>query len=166
MPRGFDREKSRKDTASLEKTGLNNWSPKCWTEPGGRKGKRALLACHTRCKRFIETTRNSVKVKFGIKVMKLMERLLGGGVTVATWSRIRISFNIRGRETSYCRIGSRIDHKTSWRTISSVPRCIPVWVAYWKVAWTSKLNIYTRSKPTPYNRIEHSDRIHHISDTI
>ena len=40
------------------------------------------------------------------------------------WSRIRMSFNICGRETSYCRIRSRIDHKTSLRTISSVPRCL------------------------------------------
>ena len=98
-----------------------NWSqqlehkqvPKCGTEPGVRKGKRALMACHTRCKRFMETTRNSVKVKFGIKVMKLMESLIGRGCH-CNWSRIRMSFNIRGRETSYCRIRSCIDHKTSY----------------------------------------------------
>ena len=46
------------------KTGLNNWSisksPKRETEPGVRKGKRSLLACHahTRCKFSNETTRN------------------------------------------------------------------------------------------------------------
>ena len=36
------------------------------TKPGVRKGKRPLLACHTRCKCSMETTRNSVKVKLGI----------------------------------------------------------------------------------------------------
>ena len=38
---------------------------KSGTEPGVRKGKRSLLACHTRCKCSMETTRNSVKVKVG-----------------------------------------------------------------------------------------------------
>ena len=37
--------------------------------------KRSLLACHTRCKCSMETTRNSVKVKLGSKVMKLVESL-------------------------------------------------------------------------------------------
>ena len=37
--------------------------PKLGTEPGVRKGKLSLLACHTRCKCSIETTRNSVKFK-------------------------------------------------------------------------------------------------------
>ena len=111
--------KSREKTRQLE----HKQVPKCGKEPGGRKGKRALLACHTRCKRFMETTRNSAKVKFVIKVMKLMEKLIGGGFH-CNWSRIRMSFNIRGGGTSYCRIRSRIDHKTSLRTISSVPRCL------------------------------------------
>ena len=44
--------------------------PKWGTEPGVRKGKRSLLASHTRCKCSMETTHNSVKVKLGIKVMK------------------------------------------------------------------------------------------------
>ena len=35
------------------------------------EGKRSLLASHTRCKCSMETTRNSVKVKPGIKVMKI-----------------------------------------------------------------------------------------------
>ena len=47
-------------------------SPKRGTEPGVRKGKCSLLACHTRCKCSMETTHNSVKVKLGIKVMKLV----------------------------------------------------------------------------------------------
>ena len=51
--------------------------PKRGTEPGDRKGKRSLLARHTRCKFFIEITRISVKVKPGIKVMKLVESLIG-----------------------------------------------------------------------------------------
>ena len=52
------------------------------TEPGVRKGKRSLLASHIRCKCSIETTRNSVKVKPCITVMKLVESLIGWEVTV------------------------------------------------------------------------------------
>ena len=48
-------------------------SPKKGMELGDRKGKRSLLAIHTRCKCSMETTHNSVKVKLGIKVMKLVE---------------------------------------------------------------------------------------------
>ena len=32
----------------------------------------SMLACHIHCKRSMETTCNSVKVKLGIKVMKLV----------------------------------------------------------------------------------------------
>ena len=48
----------------------HKYVPKSETEPGVRKGKRSLLACHTQCKQSIETTRNTVKIKLGIKVMK------------------------------------------------------------------------------------------------
>ena len=51
--------------------------PKRGTEPGVRKGKLSLLACHTRCKYSMETTHNSVKVKIGIKVITLVESLIG-----------------------------------------------------------------------------------------
>ena len=44
--------------------------PKRGTEPGVRKGRRSLLACHTPYKCSMETTHNSVKIKLGIKVMK------------------------------------------------------------------------------------------------
>ena len=56
--------------------------PKRGMEPGDRKGKRSLLACHTRCKCSMEITHNSVKVKFGIKVMKLVESLIGWEVVI------------------------------------------------------------------------------------
>ena len=46
------------------------------TEQGVRNGKRSLLAFHIRCKCSIETTNNSVKVKVGVKVMKLVESLI------------------------------------------------------------------------------------------
>ena len=49
---------------------------------GARKGKRSLLANHTRCKCPIETTRNSAKVTFGIKVMENVESRIGSEVTV------------------------------------------------------------------------------------
>ena len=48
----------------------------------GMTGKRSLLACHTRCKCSIETTHNSVKVKLGTKVKKLVEILIGLEVTL------------------------------------------------------------------------------------
>ena len=56
--------------------------PKRGTEAVVRKGKRSLLACHTRCKCSIETNRKSMKVKIGIKVMKLVESLIDWEVTV------------------------------------------------------------------------------------
>ena len=50
-------------------------------EPGVRKGKFSLLACHTRCTCSIETTRNLLKVEVGIQVMKLGKSLIGWNVT-------------------------------------------------------------------------------------
>ena len=73
VPRGIRGEKSSKDMASsrnLVSTIGALASPKIGTEPGVRKGKRSLLASHTRCKCSMETTRNSVMVKPGIKVNK------------------------------------------------------------------------------------------------
>ena len=110
--------------------------PKWGTEPGVRKGKRSLLASHTRCKCSMETTHNSVKVKLGIKVMKLVESLIGREVTVGQGSECHLTF-VRGL-LHIAQQDPRIDHKTSWMTISSVPQGIPVWVAYWKVAWPSE----------------------------
>ena len=72
------------------------------TISGAQKGKRSLLACNIRCKCYIETTRISAKVKLGIKVMKLVKSLLGLEVSVPDWSKVRMSFNIRERKTSYC----------------------------------------------------------------
>ena len=40
------------------------------TEPGVWKGKRSLLACPTCCKYSTETSRDSVKVNFGVTVIK------------------------------------------------------------------------------------------------
>ena len=55
-------------------------------ELGVQKDKRSLLACHARCKCSMETTHNSVKVKLGIKVIKLVESLFGWEVTVGQGS--------------------------------------------------------------------------------
>ena len=60
-----------------------------------RKGKRSLLASHTRCKCSMETTHNSVEVKLGIKVMKLVESLIGREVTVGQGSECHLTF-VRG----------------------------------------------------------------------
>ena len=69
--------------------------PKREKEPGVRKGKRSLLACYTRCKCSMETTHNSVKVKLGIKVIKLLESLIGWEVTVGQGSECHLTF-VRG----------------------------------------------------------------------
>ena len=61
-------------------------------EPGVRKGKRSLLSWHIRRKCSMETTHNSVKVKVGNKVMKLVEVWLLGS---HCWLRVRMSFKIR-----------------------------------------------------------------------
>ena len=61
VPRGIRGEKSSKDMASsrnLVSTIGALASPKMGTEPGVRKGKRSLLAFHTRCKCSMETTHN------------------------------------------------------------------------------------------------------------
>ena len=58
VPRGIQGEKSSKDIAisrNLVSTFFFNiWQqkqvPKRVTEPGVKKGKRSMLACHTRCK--------------------------------------------------------------------------------------------------------------------
>ena len=93
--------KSRVKTRQVQE----NWSqqlehrqvPKRGTEPDVRKGKRSLLACHTRCKCSMETTCNSLKVKLGLMVMQLVESLIGFEVTVTgQGSECHLTF-VRGR---------------------------------------------------------------------
>ena len=86
-------------------------SPKWGTEPGVRKGKRSLLASHTRCIFSMETTHNLVNVKLGIKVMKLVESLIGREVTVGQGSECHLTF-VRGL-LHIAQQDPRIDHKTS-----------------------------------------------------
>ena len=70
--------------------------PKRGTEPGVRKGKLSLLASQTRCKFSMEATHNSVKVKLDIKVIKLMESLIGWEVTLGQGSECHLTF-VTGR---------------------------------------------------------------------
>ena len=66
-------------------------------ERGVRNGKRSLLACYTRYKCSTENNRNSVKVKLGIKVMKLAKSLIGMEVTATgRGSECHLTF-VRGR---------------------------------------------------------------------
>ena len=61
VPRGIRGEKTSKDMASsrnLVSTIGAQASPTMGTEPGVRKGKRSLPACHTRCKCSMVTTHN------------------------------------------------------------------------------------------------------------
>ena len=60
------------------------------------KAKRSMLTCHTRCKCSMETTRNKVKLKFDIKVVKLVECLIDRKSLYLV--RVRMSCNIRERE--------------------------------------------------------------------
>ena len=87
--------------------------PKRGTEPGVRKGKRFLLASHTRCKCSMETTHtcNSVKVTLGIKVVKLVESLIGWEVTFGRGSECHLTF-VR-RLLHIAEYDPRIDDKTS-----------------------------------------------------
>ena len=80
------------------------------TEPVVRNGKRSLLACLTRCKCSTETTHNSVKIKVGIKVMELVESLIGWEGTVGQESEYHLTF-VRGK--LHIAENPRIDHKSS-----------------------------------------------------
>ena len=94
--RGVIKVKSRVKTRQVREIWSQQLEPKQvphWgTEPGVRKGKRSLLACHTRCKCSVETTRNSVKVKLGIKFMKLVEILISLEVIVGQESECHLTF--------------------------------------------------------------------------
>ena len=65
VPRGIRGETSSKDMASsrnlVSTIGTLARSQKGGTEPGVRKGKRSLLlACHTRCKCYMETINHKI----------------------------------------------------------------------------------------------------------
>ena len=85
--------KSRENHGKFAKTGLDKRNiSKCQKgkEQGVGKGKYSKLSCHTRCKYSIETTRNSVKVKLGMKVIEIGEksdrlRLREGDVSTITF---------------------------------------------------------------------------------
>ena len=81
-------------------------------EPGVCKGKHSMLACHTHCKCSIETTRNSVKVKLGIKVITLVESLIGWVVTV-TGQGPECHLTIVRGILHIAELDPGIDHKTS-----------------------------------------------------
>ena len=70
--------------------------PKGGTEPGVRKSKRSLLACHTRCKCSMETGEDQTRYQ--------VREICGKSDRFGSycWSRVKMSFNIRERETSYC----------------------------------------------------------------
>ena len=59
----------------------------------------------------METTHNSVKVKLGIKVMKLVESLIGREVIIGHGSECHLTF-VRGL-LHIAQQDPRIDHKTS-----------------------------------------------------
>ena len=79
VPRDIQGAKSIKDTASPENCSkrLEHKQVPKWGEPAVRMSTRSQLTCNTHCKCFAETTRNSIKVKLGVKVMKLVKSLIG-----------------------------------------------------------------------------------------
>ena len=82
---GYSRLKEGKRHSKFGNIGLNNSSiskSQTGTKPCVRKNKRSPLACHIHCKCSVETTRNSMKVNLGIKVMEFMKSLIGREVTV------------------------------------------------------------------------------------
>ena len=65
-----------------------------------RRGKRSLLACRTRCKCSMDTTCNLVsQTRYQCHAIGGKSDRLGSH---CNWSRVRMSFNIRERDTSYC----------------------------------------------------------------
>ena len=94
-------------------------------------GKHSLLACHTRCKCSVETTRNSVIVKLGIKVIKLVKSQISLEVNLSG-SKCRLTF-VKGKfflRTSFF-LYFILLHKIPVLTISSVPQgrypCLSSW---------------------------------------
>ena len=81
IPRGIQGKESSKVTLSsrnlVATIGAQKIPKKKRDGTRYAEGKAFLLACHTRCKCSLETTQNSVKVKLGIKIMKLAESLIG-----------------------------------------------------------------------------------------
>ena len=130
--------KSKKDTAVRE-----NLSQQLEHKQVPRKGRnqvsgRVRLPCWhatpvTKCS-FMETIRNSVTVKLGINVMKSVKSLIG-------WESLLLV--VDQNVTSHSREGDfMLQNKIlvstinlSWIRVSSVQRCMPVWVVYWKFAW-------------------------------
>ena len=103
VPRGIRGEKSSKDMASRWIWSLirAQASTKIFfgggAAPGVQKGKRscwhAISVANAPC---TQTTHNSAKVKFGIKVMKLVESLLGLEVTIGQGLDCHLTF-VRGK---------------------------------------------------------------------
>ena len=109
----FKKAKSRKYQGVFEvKSRVKTWQvrgiwskqlehkqvPQWGTEPGVRKGKRSLLACHTRLKCSMETTHNRWRSS---SVSRSWNWWKGWWFGSHCWSRIRMSFNIRERDISY-----------------------------------------------------------------
>ena len=92
---GIQSKKVSEDTASSGNL-VSTIGTQRRAKPGVRNGKPSLLACHTHCKCFMETTHKSVIVKLGIKVMKWMKSLIGWEVTVSQGSKCHLTF-VRGR---------------------------------------------------------------------
>ena len=123
------------------------------TEPGVRRSKRPLSACHTRCKCSMETTQNSVKGRVRYKVWSVGVVIVYGQVTECQTTFVRGKHHIVW-------LNPRIDHKTSSIKIASVPWRIPVREAYLKVAsWNIKRDfykdLYTLLKPHLINSMDH-----------
>ena len=76
-------------------------SPQWGTEPGVRKGKRSLLASHTRCICSMETTHNLVKVKLGIKVIVNKFYIIVTSLLLSSF-RVIVNYQTNSKVLRYC----------------------------------------------------------------
>ena len=117
---GYSRLKIGKRPGKFERTTLNNCivskSQKAeGAEPGVREGKRSLVACQTRYKWSTDTNRNMVKVKLGIRVMKLEDNLFGWEVTVTGQvSECHLTL-VRGDSILLHKFSASIIKRPEWR---------------------------------------------------
>ena len=81
VPRGIQGEKTRQVWGNWAQQLEHKQVPKQGDGTRCSEGKPSQLSCHTLRKCSVETTRNSVRVNLGIRVVKLVESLVGWEVT-------------------------------------------------------------------------------------
>ena len=102
--RGIFKVKSREMTQQVRKNlsqELNHKHVPKGTKPDVRKGKRSLLTCHIRCRCSMRNHSLFGKIQARYQDHEISEKSDRYGIH-CSWSRVRMSFNIRERKTSFC----------------------------------------------------------------